>query len=100
MKEALQNMMPTIAGWGVYLAAGGALGLAVGLFGRTLLGIVAAGLLAAALVGLADPYISFVYNGVSSLPQDRVAMFLSTAAGLAAVAGFLVGLYIAARRAR
>ena len=100
MKEAFQNMMPMIASWGVYLAVGAALGVAVGLFGRTALGLVAAGLLAAALVGLADPYISFVYNRVSSLPQDRFAAFLTTAAGLAAVAGFLLGLCIAARRAR
>jgi len=84
----------------VYVVAGAGLGLVVGYFGRMIVGLAAAALLVAVLMGMAEPYLNFLAKGLTSIPHAEMVGFLTTAGGIGALGGFVVGLLFAARKAR
>ena len=98
MNAALTENQAVIAIVLAHLAAGTALGLVAGRFGRSILGLAAAVLLVSVMTGVAGTYVSHIADGVSTLPREDVISFLQTASGMAGLSGFLGGLYFTSRR--
>lgn len=100
MGEGMTDALPAILAAGLCCLAGAGLGLAIGTFGRAVLGMLVAGLLIAALIGMIDPYAALFSRCVASVPISALRLFLAGAGGIAVLAGFLGGLAIASRRTR